>query len=83
MCVPCKIIINEENGNSAAMADTLRSLLLQPPPDPLDADDALYDLACAEVDAILAMRRQVLAVAKRSGASERWQKLMRQLYGAT
>jgi hypothetical protein len=81
MCAPCKVIINEENQSSSAMGNTLRGLILDPPANPAEADEALYELARAEVEAILAMRRQALAVAKRSGASERWMKLMHRLYG--
>lgn len=85
MCVPCKVVLDGENQRAAGMADDLAAIAagevdnVEPGS---EEDDALYDLACIEVEHILAMRGQALAMAKRIGAPDRWMKLMHQLYGA-
>lgn len=84
MCAPCKVVINGENDNAAETADTLASLIqgtLRPSADDTAADDALYELACVEVEHILGVRQQALEMAKRIDAPDRWQKLMERLYG--
>jgi hypothetical protein len=44
-------------------------------------DDALYAIACIEVEHVKAMRGQAMEMAKRIGAPDRWMKLMVELYG--
>lgn len=83
MCAPCKIIINEESGDSARRGSLLRELTLNPPPDlsgtDAGADDFLFELAKYEVEYIKATRRAAVKFAKRHGASERWVKLLEEL----
>lgn len=81
MCLPCKVVINGGFTGAAARASMIRDQMAEwadrTPEQP--EDDDLYELAVAEVEAIEAVRKAGVAMARRVGASERWRKLMERL----
>ena len=84
VCEPCKVVIDGDNQASAKTADRLAEIArgLVKKTDDAETDEALYKIACIEVEHIIGVRRQAMEMAKRIGASDRWIKLMERLYGS-
>lgn len=79
MCVPCKVIIDEEAQNSAKMGDRLRQLLVNRLDDNPEADDFLYELARYEVDYIKSTHKMAVKFAKEIKAPKRWVDLLEEI----
>lgn len=82
MCAPCKEVINHGFTAAASRAHIIRDILVSQADGsliPTKEDDDLYAMARAEVEAIAAIRKAGVAMAKRVGATERWRLLMEAL----
>jgi hypothetical protein len=78
MCVPCaKEVINNGFTQAAETAALVRKLSLQKVVEiEEERDDHLYAMACAEIEAIMAVKKSAVRMAKMQGTPERWLALM-------
>jgi hypothetical protein len=81
MCVPCaKEVINNRFTQAAETAALVRKLSLQEVVGIDEVqDDHLYAMACAEVEAIGAVKLAALRMARMQGSPERWLRLLERL----
>lgn len=78
MCVPCKVVINEEGQRAAGLADTLREIIAGTYDRELsrEADEEMFRLAKCEVEHIEQVRAMTREALRHRGVPERWMKLI-------